>query len=216
VSRRTLVAVTGAVLALALAGAAVAAALAIDADSMTLVRVPGAVPPQTCTLPAVSDAHVDEAMPDASFGAHPELAVASGPSDRRSFVRFDIAACSIPSNAEILSASLRLALVAPPSEDRTWKVRRVTGAWADDVTWNAEPSLAAASTDETTTGTGAGTLEWDVGPDVAAVVSGAVLDRGWRIADADEASPVLVGGDLASIEYADPADRPALTVAWFD
>jgi hypothetical protein len=216
VTRRT-AALAGA-FALALAGVASAAGLSVAPDTMTLVRVPGAVPVKTCTLVAGADAHVDEALPDGTAGSAPALDVTAGASDRRAFVQFDLPACAIPSTAEVRGAALRMTLAVAPAEDRSWKARRVAGAWTEaGITWNTAPPLAASSTDTVPTGTVAGaTLTWDVAADVADAVSGAVTDRGWRIADADEAPAAPVTGSLASREDADPADRPSLTVTWFD
>jgi hypothetical protein len=205
---------------LALAGVASAAVLTVDADEMTLVRVPGAVPPKTCTVGAVADTDADEALPDAGDGTATTVGVAAGPAAaKRAFVRFDLAPCSIPSNAEVRSAALRMVLAAAPAADRTWKVRRVAEAWSEaTMTWNTMPTtFAAVSTDTLSTGTVAGaTLAWNVAADVANIVSGAVTDNGWRIADADEASPTPDGGALAARENAAADDRPALTVTWFD
>lgn len=202
---------------LALAGVASAAVLALDADRITVLRIPGTVPVKTCTISAVSDAYVDEALPDAAAGTAPALEVTAGPADRRAFVRFDVAGCSIPAGAEVRSAALAMVLAAAPAEARNWKVQRVTDAWAGDVTWSTAPAVAAASTDTAATGIAAGaTLQWNVLPDVADVVSGAALDRGWRIADADETPVAPVGGALASSEAAAAGTRPTLTVTWFD
>ena len=203
---------------LALTGIASAAALTVDANTMTLVRIPGPVPPKTCTVAAIADAHVDEALPDANAGTAASLDVAAGPADRRAFVRFDLASCAIPSTAELRSAALRMVLAGAPAEDRSWKVRRLTGAWTEaGVTWNTAPSLAAASTDAVSTGAVAGAaLTWNVAADVADVVSGAATDHGWTIADADEAPAIPAAGSLASREDADAAERPVLTVTWFD
>jgi hypothetical protein len=216
VRRRGLIA--GVVCALVFSGVAWGAVLSVDGDELTLVRVPGFVPAESCTVGAVADAHVDEATPDGNFGSDALLTVGAGTYDSRALVRFDVSSCSIPSGADVRSARLRMVLVDAPGEDRTWKARRVTGAWTEGaVTWNTEPALAAASTADVQTGTVAGaTLEWDVLPDVAGIVSGALTDRGWRIADSDEApaSPVL--GGLASREEPVGAQRPELTVTWFD
>jgi hypothetical protein len=210
-------AVLAAAFVVALAGVASAAGFTVDADRMTLVRVPGAVPPKTCTVAASADAAVDEALPDTNAGTSATLDIAAGPADRHAFVRFDVGSCAIPPEAELRSAVLRMVLAGAPAEDRSWKARRVTGAWAETgITWNTAPSLAAASTDAVSTGTVAGAaLAWNVAADVADVVSGGA-DHGWRIADADDAPAAPVAGSLASRENAVAADRPSLTVTWFD
>lgn len=205
--------------ALVLAGAGVvgAAAFPVASDELTLVRVPGAVPEHSCTLTAVADSYVDEALPDTAFGPEEYVAVSSGPTDRRAFVRFDIASCGVPAGAEVRSARMSLLLTAAPAWARTWEVQRVTDVWhGPTVTWNTAPTVAAGVTDTAAVGTVAGVaVSWNVRADVADVVSGAATDRGWRIADADEESPVTVGGALASHEAAE-SERPSLTLTWFD
>jgi hypothetical protein len=211
------VAVAG-VLALACAAVAVAAGFPVTTDDLTVVRIAGAVPEESCTITAVADAHVDEAQPDATFGTGPAVEIASGPADRRALVRFDIGSCAIPAGAEVRSARLRAVLTTAPAAGRTWKIQRVTSAWTGlSVTWNTAPAVVAAATDTAQTGTAAGAVvEWDVVGDVAGVVAGTATDSGWRIADADETAPTTVGGALASSEVASSGDRPSLTIRWFD
>ena len=205
-------------IALTATGIAFAAGFPVTTRDLTTVRIPGAVPEKSCTITPAADAHVDEAQPDATFDTGPALEVASGPADRRAFVRFDVGSCSIPAGAEVRSATLRAVLTAAPAEDRTWKVQRVTEAWsAPSITWNAAPAVATAATDSAPTGTTPGaTVGWNVLADVAGVVSGTADDRGWRIADTDATAPVTVAGALASSEAASEPTRPALTITWFD
>lgn len=211
-------ALLGATLALALTGVASAALLGIDADRVTLVRIPGAVPAKTCTVGAVADAHVDESLPDTNAGTAATVEVGAGPADRRAFVRFDLASCAIPAGADVRSAKLSAVLAAAPADPRTWNVHRATAAWPElGVTWNTAPAVAASATGTASIGTAAGaTVEWSVLSDVAGIVSGATSNDGWRISDADEAPPAPIAGSLASREAAAAADRPTLTVTWFD
>jgi len=199
-------------------GVAVGAGFPLVAEDVTIVRIPGAVPFKSCTVAPVADAFVDEALPDTAFGAEPYVEVAAGPSRRRALVRFDLDSCGVSAGAQVRTARLRMLLTAAPTESRTWRVRRVTSAWTEGAaTWNAAPDVAASVTDAVETGVVLGdVLEWDVRGDVAQIVSGAVTDRGWRIADPDETAPVTVSGALASREAVDPAQRPSLTLTWFD
>jgi hypothetical protein len=208
----------GVVLVVALAGVAWGAVLAVTADQMTVVRVTGAVPAETCTVGAVADAYVDESTPGSNFGSDATLAVHAGPADAHALVRFDLASCSIPSGADVRSATLKMTIADPPGEDRAWKARRVTGAWNENnVKWNTAPTVAPASTDTVQTGVAAGVeLQWNVLADVATFVSGAATNRGWQILDGDETSVLQVDGALASREDPVAARRPSLTVTWFD
>ena len=198
------------------AGAALAAGFAVDADDLTVVRIPGAVPVESCTITAVADAYIDEAAPDATAGTAPALEVAAGAADRRALVRFDIGSCAIPSGADVRTAQLELVLTTAPGASRSWTVRRINDPWTGlSVTWNTAPAVAATATAAAPTGTVAGaTVAWDVLPDVADVVTGAAPDRGWLVADADEATPAA--GAVGASEAAAAADRPSLTITWFD
>jgi hypothetical protein len=208
----------GTVLVVALAGVAWGTVLAVTADELTVVRVTGAVPAETCSVGAVADAYIDQATPGANFGSDAMLKVNAGPSDARALVRFDLASCSIPPGADVRSATLNMTIADAPGEDRAWKARRITAAWNENnVKWNTAPTVAAASTDTVQTGIAVGVvLQWNVLADVATFVSGAATDRGWQIFDGDEGSVLQVDGALASREDPVAARRPSLTVTWFD
>lgn len=195
-----------------------AAGFPVAADGLTLVRVPGAAPVKTCTVTPSSDTFLDEELPETPFGAEPYLAVASGPADRRALVRFDLSSCGIPAGAEVRSARLAMGLTDAPASPRAWRVQRVTSDWAAaEVTWSTAPTVAPAATDTAAIGTVAGVpVTWDVRADVALIVSGGATNRGWRIADVDESAPLRDGGAFAASEAVVAADRPSLTLTWFD
>jgi hypothetical protein len=216
-SRRRPAALAAVAVALLAAGTAAGAGLTVSAEPSTVIRVTASVPVQTCDAAPVADAGVDEAVSGTGAGADPTVDVRSaGGADRRAYVRFDVAACAIPAAAEIRTATLRLAVVAPPAAGRTLEARRAVEAWTEGgVSWSAQPAVAAAAASTAATGTVAAPVDWDVAGDVRAIVAGSVADEGWRIADVaeDDAVPATVA--LAAREHADPALRPTLTIRYY-
>jgi hypothetical protein len=215
--RRRYILAAGVALVLLTAGTAVGAGLSVSAEPSAVIRVTASVPAETCDAVPVADAVVDEAAPATVAGASATVDVRSAPgADRRVYVRFDLAACAVPSGAEVRSARLRLSVVAPPAVDRTLEARRAVEPWTEGtVAWSAQPAVAASAASTAATGTVAGPVEWDVAADVAAIVAGSVDDEGWRIADVAEDDPVGATASFAAREHADPALRPVLTVRWY-
>ena len=98
-------------------GVALAASLGVSSAKLTVSTYASSVPPTTCTLSAATaDRYVNQASPLSNFGTASTLQVRSGlGSNRRAFVRFDLAPCSVPGNALVTSASLRLYMNSAPS-----------------------------------------------------------------------------------------------------
>jgi hypothetical protein len=204
-------------LALGLSGMALAASFPVASGSLTAITVPGGVPAQTCTLTAAAaDAYADESTPDGTSGPATMLEVRSGPSDRRTFVRFDLAGCSIPQGAWVSSATLKLHLSSAPSESRSYDAHRITTAWDEAaITWNNQAAVAASATSSASTGTTTGTnVDWPVTADIRSFLDGTTTNHGWRIRDADEMAPVSVGSAFSSREHATAGQRPVLTIAY--
>lgn len=205
-------------LALALNGMALAASFTVSSDKLTAITVAGGVTAQTCTLTAAAaDVYADEGSPDGTSGSATTLDVRSGPSDRRTFVRFDLAGCSIPQGAWVSSAALKLHLSTAPSSSRSYEAHRTTAGWSEaTATWNNQAPVAASATSSATTGTTTGaTVEWPVTADVRSFLDGTASNHGWRIRDADETDPVGVGATFSSREHATAGERPVLTIAYY-
>jgi hypothetical protein len=205
-------------LALGLSGVALAASVTVTSDKLTAITVAGGVPAQTCTLmAATADAYVDEGSPDSAFGSASTLEVRSGPSDRRTFARFDLASCSIPQGAWVSSAALKLHLSTAPSESRSYEAHRITAAWDEaTMTWNNQAAVAASATSSASTGTaGATTIQWPVTTDIRSFLDGSATNHGWRVRDVDETAPVGVGSVFSSREHATASQRPVLTIAYY-
>lgn len=215
----------------AIVGASVAALLAAVATSaaglglvparLTAVNAASTVAVSTCSLAASSaDAYVDGAalQTNSNFGSSTDLSVRSSLlGNRRTFVRFDLSGCAIPSSSRVTGATFNLFLSQAPASSRTYEARRVTAAWVEStVTWANQPGVAGAATATTVTGTTSGvTLSWTVTSDVQAFVAGSTTNHGWRVADGTEGAVAAVTSILRSREGGTPSERPTLVVTYY-
>jgi hypothetical protein len=217
-----LVAVVVAVLA---SGVGFAAGLAITPDALTVHTAASAVPISTCTLTASADSYVAE-DDNSNFGSATTVHVRSYQTiliiiptnrNRRGFVTFDLASCSIPATAAVKTATLRLFLSAAPSQNRTWNVHRVTEAWTEaGVTWTGQPDASLTASTTVSTGTTSNvTLQANVLTDVESFVSGTQSNFGWRLNDAVENSSTERLGQLSAREHATASQRPTLVVTYY-
>lgn len=204
-----------------LLGATRAAAAGLEVSTRLLAAFvsSGAVPTTRCTAAAEADTHVDQGSPDTNFGTESLASVRSeADKNKRALVRFDLSACSIPQDASVQSAVLRLHLSNAPDSDRAYDAYRVTGSWTEaGATWNIQPTTAAAATGSVATGTTDGVwIEWTVTTDVAAFVDGSAANEGWLVRDQEEGALILgQQGDFSSREHADSAQHPALVVDYY-
>jgi hypothetical protein len=204
--------------ALALPLVAYAATLGVASTRLTATTSATSVAASTCTLEPDADTDADELAPLTNFGASADLRVRSMlASDRRSFVQFGVAGCSIPTSAEVKTAVLELYLSAAPTASRTYGAHRVTAAWSEStLTWAAQPATAGAATSSVATGTTSGTtLSWNVLADVTAFVAGTATNNGWQIRDATEDSLADAASTFGSGERAAASQRPKLTITYY-
>ncbi|MEW6473989.1 MAG: DNRLRE domain-containing protein [Actinomycetota bacterium] len=195
-----------------------AASLAVATQRLTSHRAASQVPPTTCSLAPAADTYVSEDANASNYGTSTSLLVRSAAgANRRAVLRFDLSSCSIPSNASIRTAALRLTLTSPPTVSRTYEVHRASAAWTEDtVTWSTQPSVAAPATSSAVTGMTAGAIvEWSVKADVEAFVQGMVTNEGWRISDATESESTALESGFAAREEATSSSRPILTVTYY-
>jgi hypothetical protein len=169
-----------------------AAALPVTSGKLTVASKSYAAP-VTCTLTAVADSYVARELAASNFGTLTSLIVSSdGTATKRALVRFDLSTCSptVPADAIVTSAKLRLATAAIALATRTYEAIRATAAWTETgVTWTNQPAVAASPSDSTSVslGTASGTVvEWNVIGDVQSFVTAAASDLGWRVADSVE------------------------------
>ena len=204
-------------------GAAAAASLGITSTKLTTFTVVAPVPVSTCSLTASADSYVDQAtlQQGANFGGVTSLQVESSQSlalistNKRSFVRFDLASCSIPAAAAVQSATLSVFLSTAPNQSRTWNINRVTAAWTEGaITWSNQP--ASTSSTSVTTGTTPNvTLQATVTSNVQSFVSGSLTNNGWQLSDSVEDSSTVRNGQIRSREIGNPSQRPTLVINYY-
>jgi hypothetical protein len=204
-------------------GVALAATLAVTSSNLTTSTLVAAVPISTCTLTSSADSYVDQAtlQQGSNFGGATSLQVESSqtvalvPTNKRSFVKFDLSSCSIPAVAAVQSATLSVRLSSAPNQSRTWNINRVTGAWTEaGITWSNQP--ASTSSTSVTTGTTSNvTLQATVTSDVQSFVSGSQTNNGWRFSDSVENSSTARNGQFRSREFGNASQRPTLVVNYY-
>jgi hypothetical protein len=200
-----------------------AASLALTPKALAVFTSASSVPISTCTLTPAADTYADEASSGNNFGTATTLHVRSAvvlvvlQENKRSFARFDLSSCSIPTSARVLTAKLRLFLSTAPSASRTYQVHRVTQAWGETtLTWGNQPTAAGTATASATTGTTSNvTLEWDVLADVSGFVAGTTTNQGWRVRDSVEGSGTARDGRFNAREHATVSQRPSLAITYY-
>lgn len=209
-------------LAVAIAGAlavtAVAANLIVTSDRLTTT---GNADPatSTCSPAAVDDAYVDESSQNSNFGSASTLQVASrSRRNRRTYLRFDIAGCGIPSGSTVISANLGLVVTTVPSSARVYGLHTVdsTFSWTESgITWTSQSSSPFNETpmSSQTVGTSsAGTVVgWDVRSDVQVFATGGRANNGWVVRDLAESQNPATEVRFGSAESAQP---PTLTITY--
>jgi hypothetical protein len=204
-------------------GVGVAATMSITSDKVATFTIVATVPISTCTLTPSADSYVDQStlQQGTNFGGVTPLQVESSQTlglistNKRSFVTFDLASCSIPAAAAVQSATLSVFLSSAPTQNRSWNIDRVTGAWTEGgITWSNQP----ASTSSTTVATGTTsnvTLQATVTSDVQSFVSGSQTNNGWRFSDSAEDSATVRNGQFRSREFGTASQRPTLVVNYY-
>jgi hypothetical protein len=204
-------------------GVGVAATMGITSDKVATFTIVATVPVSTCTLTPSADSYVDQAtlQQGTNFGTVTPLQVESSQTlglvstNKRSLVMFDLASCSIPAAAAVQSATLSVFLSLAPTQNRTWNINRVTGAWTEGgITWSNQP--ASTSSTSVTTGTTSNvTLQATVTSNVQSFVSGSLTNNGWQFSDSVEDSATVRNGQFRSREFGTVAQRPTLVVNYY-
>jgi hypothetical protein len=195
-----------------------AAPLTTSPAQLTARTVVGAVPITTCTLAPNADTYADGGAPLTVQGTATTLHVRSQLAlNKRTYVRFDVASCSIPAVARLKTGSFKLVLTTAPASSRTYDVHRVTAAWTEAaLTSSAQPATAGTATASATTGTATGvTLTTDVMADVSAFVTGTATNQGWRVKDRTEDALSSVESQFGSRENATASQHPSLVVTYY-
>jgi hypothetical protein len=200
-------------------GVALAATLAVTSSTLTVSTGASSISVTTCSLNAApNDTYASQSAPSSNFGTATTLNVRSSlTQNMRAFVQFDLAPCSIPANALVTGASLKLFLNSAPSASRTYDAHRVTSTWAEGtLTWANQPTVAAPATSSVATGTTSNvTLTWMVTSDVQAFLDGTASNFGWRIKDQTEDSATARTAQLRSAEFGTVSQRPILDLSYY-
>ncbi len=166
------------------------------------------------TFDAVADTHAQQDKATNNYGTDTSMLVRSWQATKnaRAFVRFDVS--SIPVGSTITSATLTLCAERVPSGTRTYEVHRVTASWGETtLTWNNQPSVAAAATDSATLPSSPSCMTWTVTADVQAWVDGTAND-GWRMWDTVEGDNPKQITEFRTRENSVAAERPKLDVTY--
>lgn len=134
---------------------------------------------------------------------------------QRIFVEFDVS--SIPSNAIITSATMKLTRNGSISGSFDWKTKLITESWDDNlVTASNEPAISILSGDVTSvTATSASVQEMDVTDMVQRMVYGAATNNGWCVQVNNEAASANTGCYFFTSEYTTVASRPQLEIEYY-
>ena len=164
----------------------------------------------TVVLDAVQDTYVRNNAPTNNYGGSTTISV--GTFRRliigggyvtyftRSFIEFDFS--SIPSNAIIESATLKLKKGISRFGDASFVIRRLTTSWDEDsVTFTDQPDISTMGYDEYTSYTFSNdTMLFDLTDLTQRMVYGSVPNYGWSIQVTDENQTVNTGGSFYSSE----------------
>jgi hypothetical protein len=116
-----------------------AAVVIVGAAVSVLAGVPAARA-ATSTITAREDTYTSQGNAGARHGSGGSLTVNAAPGERRTYVKFDVAA--IPAGSTEVSAVLRLR--ASASSSATFTAYRVSSAWTQSaLTWNNQPALGS-------------------------------------------------------------------------
>jgi hypothetical protein len=201
--------------ALGAAVVAMAAPLTTAPTQLMTRTVLGTVPISTCTLAPAADTYSDG--PTAQGTATTLHVRTLLGLDKRTYVRFDVASCSIPALARLKTGFFGLVITTAPASSRTYDVHRVTAAWTEaGLTSLTQPTTAGTATASVATGTTGGvTLTTDVLADVSAFVTATATNEGWRVKDRTESALGSVETQFGSRENATTAVRPSLVVTYY-
>jgi hypothetical protein len=194
--------------------AAAAGAAAVGVVSGRIAIFTKAISRGTCNLTYTGvsdDAYTSEQSVGTNNGAATVISVKSKTNQEvYGWIRFDLTACSFPTDSQVDSATLTL--VPSSASGRTIAATRVTASWTEStITWSASPAVAGTATASTTISSTAAKT-WDVTTDVDDFVAGAATNYGWRLTDTGTTSNTTTS--FAAAESGTTTSRPKLTVTY--
>lgn len=163
------------------------------------------------------DAHVDNKFPTSNFGTSSSFTIKVSTSSffSRAFIQFDLS--SIPSNAVITQADLRLRIVGSEGSDITnssFIISRANATWDESlINFSNQPTVETS--DEITTSSLFSTTHraFDVKNHVQKMVKGSVSNHGWMIRRNNE-STVTIGSSYNAKEILN-SNIPQLIVSYY-
>jgi hypothetical protein len=209
-----------------------AASLSLTSENLT--------PYRTCTITAtpatttaVTDTTARQGSATNNFGTVATLNVISSSLNQRTYLKFDLTACSpaIPSSATVRLATLRLYMSAVPAVCRVLDIFPVTATWGETtLTWNNQPFGTTINNPATGSRTGTFSVGTPVGcqnqatgayvvggtvtSDVATFVAGSATNFGWMIRDDTEGSATTRTTTFSSKEQGTVAQEPQLVITY--
>lgn len=180
----------------------------------------------TTIQPSNADSHMYKFLSTVNYGSNADIYISPwNGCEKRGIVIFDLS--SIPSGAQVTSATLHLHEYSPLGSTRTIGVHRVTSSWTEGgVTWNSRDGTTdwgtaggdfiSTSTDEKSISwiDGSKWDSWDVTSDASAFVSGTYSNYGWIIKDENESADGDFYWQFKSKEHSSSDLRPKLEVIY--
>ena len=167
------------------------------------------------SIGAIEDARVDEEHPGTNYGNSGTLEVESQEDkNQRSFFKFAI---PLPPGTLISDATLNIFMTDAPGLSRVYDLAAAASGWSEgSIDWATQPGALLTATNSAMTGTANNIwMQFSVGADVSAFVSGSLANNGWRLSDREENSSSSPRASFASSEYdAHPELRPYLDVTF--
>lgn len=163
--------------------------------------------------PPTKDALVYEWYPNTTYGdlgyVYVKSYLLTSGRNQRTLVEFDIS--SIPDNAIITSAILKLDCYAAIA-GRTYEIRRITGSWVEaEVTWNTQPAITETNGVDVTSPAATGWWEKDVTAMTQDAYDAGDI-AGYRIKDSVEDSATE---KISRFDSKENADAPELYIEYY-
>lgn len=177
----------------------------------------------TVNLNITKDSYIDTKYPSNSFGSSSTLKTTTHAgffrgqfSYSRTYVESDLS--SIPSNAQISSAKIKLRRNGSANGTFTWTTKLVTGSWNEVfLNANSQPTISPYSSDWTTTSPNpTGFESIDVTSTVQRMVYGQVSNYGWCIQLTNEGLSGISGENFFSSDYGGSSTyKPVLEIQYY-
>ncbi|UED72164.1 DNRLRE domain-containing protein, partial [Brevibacillus sp. HD3.3A] len=158
------------------------------------------------------DTSISQANPTSAYptGIATRIGVENGiGSAWRSLIKFDLGV--IPNDAIINSATLNVVQISAPVGTRTINVHKTTSVWDNTTTWNTQPNFDASVSASITLDNGLVSKAINVKSIVQDWVSGALVNNGFLLKEADEAT-LSTFRDIGSFDHTTVASQPTLTI----